>query len=226
VKAKDLRDIPNYSIPEVSIYLKLPVATLRSWVLGRNYPTEQGMEKSEPLIQIADPQKYLLSFINLVEAHVLSAIRRIHEIPMTKIRPALHFIERHYKTKHPLAEKVFETDGVNLFIRECNELLNISRKGQLGIKTILEVYLKRIERDDKGRPLRIYPLRYEKNDEPKCFMIDPCISFGRLVIAGTGIPIDVLAERYNAGESIESIAKDYGSEEEKIKEAILWQSVA
>ena len=222
----DLREEPNYSIPEAAIYLKIPVETLRYWILGRKYRTGSGITKSEPLIRIADRKKCLMSFINLVEAHVLSAIRKVHEIPMTKIRAALNFIEENYQTKHPLADRVLETDGVNLFIREYDELLNISRKGQLGIKTILEVYLKRIERDESGCPLRIYPLRSEDSRESKHLMIHTRISFGRLVIAGTGIPVDVLAERYNGGESIESIARDYGCEEEKITEAILWQSVA
>jgi uncharacterized protein (DUF433 family) len=56
--------------------------------------------------------------------------------------------------------------------------------------------------------------------EPKWVVIDPQVQFGRPVLAGTGIPTFVIAERYEAGESISDLARDYDRPEKEIEEAI------
>ena len=50
--------------------------------------------------------------------------------------------------------------------------------------------------------------------------INPAVGFGKPVIAGTGIPTAVLAERFKAGESVQALAEDYGAEKTAIEEAI------
>jgi len=45
-------------------------------------------------------------------------------------------------------------------------------------------------------------------DDPKVIVIDPDISFGRPVIVGTRIPTSILAERYQAGESVELLRNE------------------
>ena len=42
-KNTDLRNQPAYTLAEATRYLKLPAATLRSWVAGRPYPKRKGM---------------------------------------------------------------------------------------------------------------------------------------------------------------------------------------
>ena len=49
-------------------------------VVGRPYPTGVGTRFFEPLILLPDPNRPLLSFMNVVEVHVLDAIRRQHQI--------------------------------------------------------------------------------------------------------------------------------------------------
>jgi excisionase family DNA binding protein len=51
-------------------------------------------------------------------------------------------------------------------------------------------------------------------------MIDPHVSFGRPTIAGTGIPIAIVASRFRAGESVSAIAEDYRLPEASIHDAI------
>jgi uncharacterized protein (DUF433 family) len=51
-------------------------------------------------------------------------------------------------------------------------------------------------------------------------VIDPRISFGRPVLAGSGIPTAVIADRYKAGESVDELADDYGRKRLEIEEAI------
>ena len=53
--------------------------------------------------------------------------------------------------------------------------------------------------------------------------MDPRVQFGRPCLLGTGVPTDVIAERYKAGESIESLVEDYGQAREHIEEAIRYE---
>jgi uncharacterized protein (DUF433 family) len=89
------------------------------------------------------------------------------------------------------------------------------------MRSILRVYLSRIERDAAGVPIKLYLFtRTRSADEPKVIAMDPYISFGRPVLAGTGIPTAIIAERYKAGESIEELARDYERPPHDIEEAI------
>jgi len=46
-------------------------------------------------------------------------------------------------------------------------------------------------------------------------VIDPHVSFGRPVLAGTGIPTAVLAEQFKTGDPVLVLAKDYGASEKR-----------
>ena len=76
----DLRDQSAYPPVEAARYLKLPVATLRSWVAGRPYPKAEGVGRFQPLIKPAAKNPPSLSFWNLIEAHVLRSLRTDHGV--------------------------------------------------------------------------------------------------------------------------------------------------
>lgn len=213
----DRRELPAYSIAEAAHYLNMPEATVRYWATGQ--------DSYRPLIEAPPGRPTLLSFINLVELHVLAAIRRKHTVPMPKVRAAIEYLRKNtgraYDRKHPLISKQLETDGLDLFIQRYGELVNISQDGQLAMREVMSAALHRIERDDKGIPVRLYPFtRSDIRQAPAMVVIDPHISAGRPVIAGTGVATEVIAERYKAGESIEELARDYERKEEEIEEAV------
>lgn len=220
----DPREVPTYTLAEAAYYLGIPVATLRSWVLGRHYPVAAGNKFFTPIIEIADKKKRQLSFINLVEAHVLNAIRREHEIRLPNIRKAIAYLRNKLNSHHPLADQHFETDGLDLFIQEYGRLINISQEGQLAMRNMLQFFLKRIRRDAKGAPIKLYLFtRRGAADEPLAVVVDPAVSFGRPVLDGTGIPTEILAQRYKAGDSLEELVEDYGRPRQEIEEAIRYE---
>lgn len=217
----DPRELPAYGIGEASHYLGIPLATLRSWVRGRHYPTEAGRRYFKPVISLPDPRFGSLSFINLVEAHVLEAIRRKHRIPLPKVRSAMDYVQRRFGSEHPLAKQKFETDGVDLFVSRFEDLIAASEGGQLAMRELIKVRLRRIEHDASGLAARLYPFtRQNGADQPKFVVIDPLISFGRPTITGTGITTSILAERYKAGDSMDALAEDYGCERAQVEEAV------
>ncbi len=206
---QDLNSQPIYSMREVAQYLQIPITTLRSWTSGVN-----------PLIKMADPETKSLSFLNIIEAHVLSSLRR-DEVKMSRIRPAIDYLAKVLKTEHPLAHIQLETDSIDIFIKQSNDYLNISKSGQMAIKEALKDYLKMVRRDEKGNPVRLFPLDTRGRDQEETVFIDPKVCFGRMVIKEQGIPVDALSERLDAGDTLEELSEDYGIEKEVIKRAII-----
>ncbi len=218
---RDPRAMPAYSLWEAAHYLGLPKATLRSWVIGQHYKAGAHRRFFQPLIRLPEPQRACLSFVNLTEAYVLSAIRREHRIPLQQVRAALRYLETRFKSRHPLADEQFETNGTSLFVQKIDQLINLTQEGQLEMRRLLMAYLRRVERDPSGAVARLYLLtRRGSVDQPKTVLMDPRLAFGRPVLARKGIPTAAIAERYKAGDSTDDLARDYGCERPEIEEAI------
>lgn len=217
----DPRDIPSYTIKDAAKYLRIPAGTISSWVKGRNYPTTNGYNFFKPIIVTKDCKPKLLSFTNLVEIHVLRAIRKHHQIQLDNVRKALDYIDEQFQVPHPLAREKFRTDGIDLFIERYGSLINASKAGKTDLKDALNAHFERIEPDDTGLAIKLYPFTHaHEEDNPRIVVIDPRLAFGRLVIAETGIATSILAERYHAGDSIDDLADDYDCDRLIIEEAI------
>jgi uncharacterized protein (DUF433 family) len=234
-KETDRRDVPRYGIKEAARFLGMPVATLNSWVNGRNYPTAAGQKQFKPLLKLASPGT--LSFFNLVEAHILLSTRKKHNVEMPAIRRAIDYVGRTFPSPHPLLNENFLTDGKDLFIKKIEnstgrvQTINVSSWGQLGLGPILDFYLQRIVRDEKGWPIKLFPIRMNwpgdlKSDAPRVVVIDPAISSGQPVVNGTGVMAQVIVGRFNTGEDIEEIAEDYGLKTSQIQEVIRYAPAA
>ena len=231
----DRREIPRYGIKEAAHSLGMPVATLDSWVNGRRYPTASGQKFFKPLIILSAPGQ--LSFYNLVEAHILLSTRKRHQVEMPSIRTAITYVSKVYPSTHPLLSENFLTDGKDLFVKKIERVagkeqtINVSRWGQLGFGPILDFYLQRIERDEKGLPIKLFPVRMNwsgdvTSDPPRTIVIDPTISSGRPVVTGTGVMAEIIIGRFNSGEGSESIADDYGLQVSQIEEVIRYATAA
>lgn len=223
--SRDPRQLPMYTLAESAKYTGVPKTTLRRWVGGRYHQTASGDRVAEPIIALPDKEQLMLSFINLVECHVLAGIQREHHAPLPKVRRALDYVNEHYQGEHPLAQQAFRTYGIDLFIEKYGRLTNMSRRGQLALRHALDAYVQRIEHDGQGVAVRLYPFFTRTPDEeaPKVVAIDPRISFGRAVLVGSGVPTVMLAERWKAGESIDELAYDYSCDKLDIEDAIRYE---
>lgn len=217
-RADRIRELPSYTATEAAHYLNLPTSTVRHWALGR--------KQYQPLINPAATDPLILSFFNLVELHVLAAMRRDHEIAMAKVRSAIEFLYDRASSDRdrdrPLLSAEFQTNGLDLFVEKYGDLINVSRDGQLGIKAVLSEALKRIVRDPAGVPIRLFPFTHasKSSESPMTVVIDPALSAGRPVLVGTGLATEIIAERFKAGETTGDLAFDYGRTEPEIWEAI------
>jgi uncharacterized protein (DUF433 family) len=226
-QAFDPRNVAAYTLTEVARYLKLPAATLRSWVIGRPYPKGEGVAQFRPLIDPSSRQPPLLSFWNLVEAHVLRALRTEHGISLKDLREAIRYAERHLRIDRLLLDKRLCTDAGKVFLDRYGQLINLSASGQLAMRKMLDAHLKRIEWADISAPIRLYPFvasAAETLERP--IAIDPTIAFGRPIVVRAGVTTQAIADRIDAGEAVDEIAADYGLERADVEQAVLYERAA
>lgn len=214
----DAREQACYPISYAAHLTQVPKSTLRAWVAGRTYPTKTGRKKTPAVIKQAQPG--YLSFVNLVEAHALAAMRREYQLKLDIIRKAVRYVERELEVKHPLARQEFKTDGVGLFVEHFGKLLNVSHDGQFAIRDALDARLERVEYE-AGFAIRLYPcVRPNQLHQPRLIVIDPSRAFGHPVLAGSGVPVASVRERFRGGESAQELAVDFGVGVDAIEEAL------
>lgn len=224
----EIRALPNYTIPEASHYLDISSSTLTSWVVGRSYPTQTGPRRFNPVVAPAQRRPtVLLSFMNIVEAHVLHAIRHHHNVKLPNVRRALRYVQEKLGVPHPLINQQFRTDGVDLFIDSLGEeLVNASEGGQKAFREAFEAHLSRVVYDERkiARRLFLFTRAGHAEDQPRYIVVDPMVSFGRPIIDGSGVPTSAVYERYMAGDDPENLAQDYRRTLPEIYEAIRCES--
>jgi len=221
------REVPKYTLGQVAWYLDIPTSTLHWWCLGREY-TVKGERRSSPALikpALYDPHNPSLSFYNLAEVHILAATRKFDKISMQKIRNAIDYLAEQYSSPHPLLGHDFFTDGKDLFIKKILETVNLSRKGQLAFKELVDTHLDRLAKDPSGWPTQLYPVRH-RDTTKKPIIIVPTVAGGHPITPRKGIRVEVLMNRKQAGETYQHIAEDYGLTQLEVEEAIRYMEAA
>ncbi len=212
-----------YTIYEVSRYISVPYSTLYHWSIGRG---AKGC-----FVNIPSRRPNLMSFINLTELHLLRTIRSKYKISAQKIYNAIRYLKKYAESEqekeYPLAcaKMLVDIDRRSIFVKQSGILIDASGHGQTTMHELIGLALDRIEKDNAGIPIKLYPFttpEAEKNS-PKKIVIDPRISFGRPIISEFGISTSIIAGRHKYGESIDSLCEDYGCSREDIEEAIRFE---
>jgi uncharacterized protein (DUF433 family) len=225
-ETRDLRNEPAYGLTEAARYVGLPAATLRSWVVGRAYPRATDQGSFQPLIRPARPDPLQLSFYNLVEAHVLRSLRTAHEVSMPDLRKAVAYAEKELHIKRLLLSPELRTTAGELFLDRYGELVNLTRSGQLAMREMLKRFLQRVEWDRWSFPVRLYPFVGAAGDAARPIAIDPNVAFGRPVVQRVGVSTAAIADRIDAGETVQALADDYDLSPEEVQQAVLYARAA
>ena len=217
-------EMPLYTYADASRYLGIPNSTVAYWAKGGPTTGKEGKRAFYRPV-LPNPPERGLSFFNLVELHTLKALRRVHEVSLKNIRSALVYAEQTLHIERLLLSPELSTHGGEVFIQYLEDTLNLSRGGQMAIQGILERYLRRVERDDKLIPIKLYP-DFEGIGDERPVVINPRVSFGKPTVAGTGIHTAVIAHRIDAGESVEDLVQDYGISAHMVKEVVRYEKAA
>jgi uncharacterized protein (DUF433 family) len=223
----DIRSQAAYPLTEAARYLKVAPATLRSWVVGRRYPTSDGVGRFHPLIHPPRREPAILSFWNLIEAHVLRAMRTEHGVSMDALRKALAYAQKKLSIERLLLSKDLCTDGGRVLLDRYGELIDLSASGQIAMRRVFQEHLKRVDWDESKFPIRLYPFPSADNaGASRPIAIDPQIAFGRPIVARKGISTSTIADRIDTGEGLKDLAADYDLTVSEIEEAVLYERAA
>ncbi|HYM61835.1 MAG TPA: DUF433 domain-containing protein [Thermoanaerobaculia bacterium] len=219
---RDPREIPAYSFADAGRLLTVNPSTIRNWAKGH--------PRFLPVLTIpAKVPNDAVSFFNLIEIFVLDELRRRHRFSLQRLRPYIAYMRGAFPgAAYPLAQVDLFVSNNELFGRfERRPLVNISRGGQLGLEEVLRDLLQRVEKGPTGEGIvKLYPFITKRRlpDSPPVVEVKPRVSFGRPVVRGTGVPTAVVAQRFDAGESIAKLAEEYDRTPEEIEQVIRYES--
>jgi uncharacterized protein (DUF433 family) len=220
-----VHDEPAYRASEAAHILALPLGTVQAWSFGHDYVHADGTAKRfKRVIAPADVRRRLLSFANLCELHLLSVIRRRHRVKLPQVRRAVDFMVERLSEPRPLLSRHFRTNGVDLFVENAGELLNVSQQGQQALRDDFERALSRVDYDSHGVAVRLFPYVAPQHAvQTRDVVVDPLRSFGRPALVGAFVRTEVIADRFDAGDSIDEMAKDYRVNPRQIEQALRFE---
>lgn len=224
----DPRNLPRYTYNDSARATDVPSSTIAAWVRGMSYTKPRGGSGYvHPVIERPDPDDPRLSFHNLIEVHVLRALRRVHEIKLQAVREAISQAKEEHGIERLLIDPQLKTTGGALFLDYYLELVELSPARQLAMRHILQDHLRRVKVHPKLKLAEFFPLPRSpllRDEEP--ILVSPFISFGNPIIGRIGVSTNVIATRYNRGETEAEIEEDYELTREEFEEAILYESAA
>ena len=194
-----------YTLPDAARLLGIPLPKLRSWVSG--YVAVKS-ERHYPMGGIAsygEGRGKIFSFLTLIEVFVVARLRE-KGVSMITIRKGRKELAQRFKTSHPFALKGLLTDGKKLLKELGDEaLLELGTGGQTGFEAVLKPFCEHLEFEQfTGLAARFYPNGCEGK-----IVVDPHLSFGRPVIAGSSTTTAAIAALVRGGEKLEDIASDF-----------------
>jgi uncharacterized protein (DUF433 family) len=214
-----LLDRPLYSMSQVDRLLTLPSGTARRWIdgyvrRGRSY---------DPVIRVEPTGDEIVTWGELVEARFLAEYRS-KGVPLVRMRPAILELRKEFG-KYPLAHARPLIEGKEL-VRHVQEsvgldkalLVVVVRSGQLVLSDPANHFIQSVEFSADDDPIveRIHPLRGSK-----AVVVDPLRQFGEPVVRS--VPTAVIAELFDAGDSVESIADLYELDRNDVEAALRYE---
>jgi uncharacterized protein (DUF433 family) len=213
---QDLRTVPTYTIPEAAKFLAIHPRTMFSWYEG-----------DEPILRASGicGEVHLLSYRDMEEAYRVYLLRERFQFSLQSIKKSMRNARKMFISQHPLQradavkeclkDLVYDKPAHGKSSRTITSLLQ--KPGQQSFKEVIDLFAERIEPGEF-----IFPWRFASTDQDsRPVSLNPNIMSGRLVIAGTRIPVIALLGSKRSGETIEEIADDYGLDREVVEKALI-----
>jgi uncharacterized protein (DUF433 family) len=213
-----------YTLAEAARLVGMSPSTLDTWAHGYECrPDGRPLVRQGPVVTALDRSAdgRSIPFVGLVEATVVQAFRQTG-LPMQRIRRALEALSNQGELKHALAGRQLYTDGAEVlydYAKSSDDkqlrLLTIVRSGQRVFHEVISQYLDRIAFEDTWASELVLPVT-----ERRLLRVLPDVESGRPLFLHGGAPLSAVRSRLVAGESIDSIAHDYGVPRDEIEEVI------
>jgi uncharacterized protein (DUF433 family) len=146
---------------------------------------------------------------------------------MEQVRETIREAERLHGIRRLLLSPDLRAMPGRILLDRLGQLIELSASGQQAFRDVFEAYLDRLDRDESGTPFRLFPFsRRHELRSPRLVLIDPRISFGRPILESCSVKTLSIFERFESGESVESIASDYDIGTNEVEEAIRYERAA
>jgi uncharacterized protein (DUF433 family) len=215
---QSILDVATYGIPEAAAFLAIPRRTLYRWFVGSE-------RVFSPAAQIGE--FVFLSFKDVAQAYMLFVLREFHDISTSQIVRQLRELRKETKSAHPLLTLDIKVSGSTLLYEKPTrgntgrQVVDLASSRNLFLGPVADVWSKRILQNDRHQPLQIFPWRhFAKDSDSRPVSMDPNVMSGRLVVAGTRIPVSALLGLHATGKKPMQIAKSYRLNIEIVEKAL------
>ena len=210
----DLVGIGIYTPSEAAYYARVTTQTMVRWV--------HGSRRGDPVFraQLEGDTEKTVTFLDLVQALAIRAIRREFKVPLPKIREAVEEASQRYSVDYPFAmhHKTFLFDKeIHIELPKLGSVqISGKQKGQLIERVIAEPYLVDLTFSDEGLAVQYRAFEYRG----RCVVIDPARRLGQPIIKPCNCLADSLLDAYRSEGSVGAAARAYGVDEDDVLFAI------
>jgi uncharacterized protein (DUF433 family)/DNA-binding transcriptional MerR regulator len=215
-----------YSLREAALLSSVPVTTLRRWLIGYSYRTDEGVSHQPPgLPRDRSSEKdevVTVTFQDLLEIRFVQAFRSIG-VSWNTIKLAADKARKRFNTIHPFTTERFASDGRSIFEQLREEGVRESRvvdlvKDQYCFRdVILPGFRAQIDLTAEGAE-RWWPMGRKKK-----IVLDPARQLGRPIIADASIPTAVLSKAVVAMGSEQLVARWYEVSKASVRQAVIYE---
>jgi uncharacterized protein (DUF433 family)/transposase-like protein len=184
--------LPLCTLREAARNLDVPPSVLRSWVRER-----AGTKLTLTLASSCGRGRPTMPFVGLVEAYVLTVLRRVG-LRTSQLQSATKALAESIGVNHPLAAQRMVQVGA--------EALADLRSNREHGWDVVRAGLQRITYGSDGWASRLRLVAYE----PAEVVVDPGRAFGCPLVVNGGARVEDLVHRFCAGDSIADVADDFG----------------
>lgn len=222
-----------YTVSAAARLVGMSPSTLRTWSHGytKTFKDRPPVAQGPVITSLngASRDTRSIPFVGLVEATVVQAFRSTG-LPMQRIRRALEVLADQGELRHALASRQLYSDGANVLYDYAKKhddrqlrLLTVVQTGQRVFHEVIHEYLTRITFGDRWATELILPVT-----ERRLLRVLPDVASGDALFVNGGAPLSAVQSRVAAGEPIQSIAADYGTPVDDIREAFcaIWPTKA
>lgn len=214
-RGQDITTLPTYTIPEAAAFLAIPRRTLASWYEG-----------ADPILKASGQYglTHLLSYRDIEEAYRVFLLRERFDLSLQLIRLSMQNARRMFRSEHPLQRANAIKHCLHDIVydkrphgKNPRRVVSLGRKpGQQLVEEVVNMFSERIE---AGK--FIFPWRFAATDhQSRPVSMNPNIMSGRLVVAGTRIPVTTILGQKRSGETVEDIAGDFGLDTTVVQQAL------
>lgn len=214
---------PLYTTAEVSRFIGQPVNTVRNWAFGyTRHPANRKAIHGDAVISAIPAARGVptIPFVGLVEAQVLAGFRRTG-VSLQKIRKAVSVLEGEIGVAHALASRKLYTDGATIlfdykgdFVEGIGDLVVVETQQRVFVP-IIRQYIERITYVDDWATKLDLPVTRNR-----VVQVDPARSFGQPLFLRGAARVEDVIDRWAAGDSLTSVAKDFGVPVPDIEEVL------